>query len=149
MFRSSRSLDFSGRQVLPWHLSTIPHPKLSAMSLSCGSIDNLDQSRSALFNGNSSLLNPKSFCAVVAKVCLNPAMKRSVTAHVKTSATFSDLPWINRKCGNLRLLNVDCLGKPVEDNFRWCIGSVLHRNHVPVGSQCKWYIDGHRTDVTH
>jgi hypothetical protein len=58
------------------------------MSLSCGSIDNLHQSRGAFFNGNSSLLNPKSFCAVVAKVCLNPAIKRSVTAHVEDFSDF-------------------------------------------------------------
>ena len=57
-----------------------------------------------------------------------------------SSSTPSDLPRINRERGKLRLLNVDCLGKPVADKFRWCIGSVLHRNHVPTGSQCRWYV---------
>ena len=38
---------------------------------------------------------------------------------------------MNKECSKIGLLDVDCLGKPVDDKFRWAIGSILHRYHVP------------------
>lgn len=125
--------DYSGRQPLPCHLSTIPYPHLSTMSLPCCIIDNLDHSPNALFNFKSSLLKSKKFSAVVASVCLNPAIVLTMSNSLCCDLTeFQDLPRINRKRGQLRLFEMDCLGKEVEDNLRWCIRSVLHRKHIPI-----------------
>lgn len=43
----TRRLKYSGRQRLPWHLSALPHPQLSTMSLSDGIIGKFDRSRNA------------------------------------------------------------------------------------------------------
>ena len=71
------------------------------------------------------------------------------TAPVLAPRTFRDSPWINGERSQPRLLEMDCLGEIVEDDFGGRIGSVLHREHVPEDSQYPRWRHDTRTIATH
>ncbi len=59
-------------------------------------------------------------------------------AYIITLKNFFDLPWIKRKGGNVRLLDMDGFGEPVDDEFRGAVGGVSHWEHVAAGVKLEY-----------